>query len=242
MTDCLRQAGSGTKAALDETVMKDAGETPSGLASSRLNHAHTSAAGHVHFGTSTQDIRDCVVGRDDDGDGVAEPTDGNGVLDPGEDLDNDGVIDPGEDVNGNGILDGERPAHPLAIGYLDADASLPNGAYAPFTGVPGAYPVKLNGLHANDTTLPDRKLNIKCGKYYYWTGERLNYRTADMSDISVDQDALISDFVASASTPATIALLPAADFWVAPADMFVTKVLDAGPVLWKAGAHPTCKD
>lgn len=192
---CLRQAGSGTKAALDETTMKDTNETSLGLAATALTHAHTTAAGHVHFGVSTQDMQDCLSG-----------------------------------ANG-------RAAHPLAIAYWDADAPIPDGPDANTD--PDGYVVKLNGLLANDPSLSDPKKNVKCGQYYYWVGERLNYRNdLTAGGITTAQDGLILAFVTSASTPATIALLPAADFWVAPVDMYVTKTNDAGPISWKAGAHP----
>ena len=36
---------------------------------------------------------------------VGEDTNGNGILDPGEDVDGDGNLDVDEDINGNGILD-----------------------------------------------------------------------------------------------------------------------------------------
>jgi hypothetical protein len=54
---CLRTAGSGTKAALDQTVMVTAGEINAG--SSNL----TLAADGVYFGTSNQDVADCLVGN-----------------------------------------------------------------------------------------------------------------------------------------------------------------------------------
>jgi hypothetical protein len=56
VTLCLRKAGSGTKAALDETVMVTAVEWPSG--SSSL----TNPADGVYFGESNQDVRDCIQG------------------------------------------------------------------------------------------------------------------------------------------------------------------------------------
>lgn len=190
LTLCLRRAGSGTKAALDETVMKDVTEISAG--SSSL----TNSAPGVYFGTSTQDVQDCVRGNTD-----FAPI---------------------------------RPAHKLAIGYLDADANV--GATG--TSITPGYDVKLNGLLANDPSLTDPKVNLKCGKYLYWVGWRLNYRTADDPGISASQDALIQAFVTDAQNPATIALLPAGAFWLAPVDMYVFKNTDAGPIQWKPGAHP----
>lgn len=181
VTLCLRSAGSGTKATLDETVMLAADETTSG--STNL----TNPASGVYFGTSTQDVRDCIGGNAGAG----------------------------------------RPAHPLAIGYVDADATVPNG-----------YDVKMDGRHANDLILADPKSNIKCGKYKYWVGWRLNYRNYVDPDILADQQALIVDFVNDAALPTTTDLLAAGAYWVSPGDMYVSKNADAGPVLWNNAANP----
>jgi ABC-type phosphate transport system substrate-binding protein len=54
---CMRRAGSGTKAAYDATVMQIGTETPFG--SSNL----ANAADGNYFGTSNQDIRDCIAGN-----------------------------------------------------------------------------------------------------------------------------------------------------------------------------------
>jgi len=185
ITLCLRVAGSGSKAGFNVTVMKDATETPFG--STDL----TQAADGVYFGTSTQDVQDCL--------------------------------------RGNAGLG--RPAHPRGVGYLDADVSV---------ATPPAYPVKLAGFFANDTSLPDPKINVKCGKYLYWAGERMNTRNYADPGITASITALATAFIADASSSTLIALLPAGAFWVAQSDMFVSKNADAGPVLWSAGAHSTC--
>lgn len=58
ITLCLRQAGSGTKAALQVTVLTTGvPETPAG--STDL----AQAADGVYFGTSSQDVRDCLAGN-----------------------------------------------------------------------------------------------------------------------------------------------------------------------------------
>lgn len=57
ITRCMRRAGSGTKAGLDATVMQIGTETPFG--SSNL----ANPADGNYFGTSTQDIRDCIAGN-----------------------------------------------------------------------------------------------------------------------------------------------------------------------------------
>lgn len=191
ITLCLRKAGSGSKAAFDETVMKDATETPFG------NPDLTNTAPGVYFGGSTQDVRDCIQGNSGAG----------------------------------------RPAHTRAIGYVDTDVSVLGSGSDPY------YPIALNGLKGNDTSLVDPKINIKCGAYLYWAGERMNVR--NYSDPGIDGGAttgamhdLNDAFIASSSSAASIALLPAGAYWVAGADMYVSKVNDAGPVLFTAGAHP----
>jgi ABC-type phosphate transport system substrate-binding protein len=68
VTLCLRTAGSGTKAALDQTVMVIANETIAG--SSDL----TNAANGVYFGQSNQDVRDCIIGNP----GASRPAHPNG--------------------------------------------------------------------------------------------------------------------------------------------------------------------
>jgi ABC-type phosphate transport system substrate-binding protein len=188
ITLCLRAAGSGSKAAFDATVMKDATETPFG--STDL----TQSADGVYFGASTQDVQDCLKGN---------PT----------------------------ASGGPRPAHPRGIGYVDADVSV---ATTP------AYPVKLNGVFANDTSLTDPKINVKCGKYLYWAGERMNTRNYSDPGITASITALANVFITNASSSSTVALLPAGAFWVAQSDMYVFKNADPGPVLWSAGAHSTC--
>jgi len=181
ITLCLRAAGAGSKAALDETVMKDSSEFP--LGSTDL----TNPASGVYFGNTTQDMIDCIGGNAGAG----------------------------------------RPAHPTAIGYVSADVGVPNG-----------YDIKLNGFYSNDPSLSDPKLNVKCGEYLYWTGERLNVRAAADPDITSDQSALIQAFIADASNPAAIAMMPAGNTWVATSEMYVSKSADAGPMLFSSGAHP----
>jgi len=187
ITLCLRTAGSGSKASLDENVMKDATETPIG--STDLSQA----ADGVYFGGSTQDVQDCL--------------------------------------RGNNTTTPVRPAHPRGIGYIDSDQAAVSSP---------AYPVALAGFLANDTSLTDAKRNIKCGLYLYWAGERMNVRNFADPGITAAITALGSAFITNSSTAASIALLPAGAFWVASSDMFVLKNADGGPVIWKAGAHPTC--
>lgn len=185
ITLCLRTAGSGTKAALDETVMKDATETPAG--STNL----TNAADGVYFGQSNQDVRDCIRGNAGAG----------------------------------------RPAHPKAVGYMEADQA------AAAVALGGMYITRLNGYLSNDPSLSDPKENLKCGKFQYWVGERINTRNPSSTDPTTQQ--LISDFIASAQDPNTISIVPAGAFWVAPSQMNVFKNADAGPINFKALPEPS---
>jgi ABC-type phosphate transport system substrate-binding protein len=191
ITLCLRAAGSGSKAAFDETVMKDATETPFG------STVLTNPASGVYFGQSTQDVQDCMQGNSGAG----------------------------------------RPAHTTGIGYVDADVAVVATGSTPY------YPIALNGLKANDTSLADPKINIRCGAYLYWAGERMNVR--NYTDPGIDGGGttgpmhdLNTAFITSSSSAASIALLPAGAFWVAGSDMYVSKVNDAGPILFTAGPHP----
>lgn len=186
VTLCIRRAGSGTKATLDETVMIVAGEITAG--STNLNNA---AAG-VYFGGSTQDIQDCIGGS-------------------------------GTPLN--------RPAHPLALGYMDADAPTPGG-----------YNVKLDGLLPRDATLADPKANLKNGLYYFWAGWRLNSRPSGSPGISADQETLLNAFVSKVQEPAVVnGLKPTAgDYWVAPSEMCVFKNSDRGPISWKSPLPAGC--
>lgn len=202
---CMRAAGSGTKAALDETVMKDVNETALGT-TDLLSQTPTNSS---YFGKSTQDVQDCVAGRDMNGNG--------------------GAFEAGID----------RPRHPNAIGYLDADATIP---VSPFDNKgPGGYDVAVNGLHANDPSLPggNPKLNIVCGKYSYWVGWRLNSHAnlATFPGVTPDMVNLKNAFVTAASNTGVN------DFWVKPDEMHVFKNEDKGPIKWKtAHVHPAGKD
>jgi ABC-type phosphate transport system substrate-binding protein len=172
---CLRAAGSGTKAAFDETVMLNATETSIGNAS-------------VVFSTSTSGVLTCLA------------------------------------------------ANRRSIGYADADQVVsfnPGGANAGL-----AYPIRLDGGLAYDASLADPKRDLKCGKYAYWAGWRLNKRvTSEGADI----DALRDAFVANAGLQATIGIIPTGTYWASDEEMAVSKNVDKGPLNWKAGNHPECR-
>ncbi len=177
---CARTAGSGTFAALDQTLLINTTHTPI---------ASTAAGAEVTFNASTSGVVSCLASR------------------------------------------------PRAIAYMDADqirAFLPGGSN------PGAaYAVAVDGGRANDTTLADRKRDLKCGKYAYWTYLQFFPRII----APVPPQPLTNDFISIAQSAASIPLLPpaVANFWEADENMFVSKNADAGPLQWKAGAHPQCQ-
>ncbi|MFY9271208.1 MAG: hypothetical protein WAO55_15805, partial [Candidatus Manganitrophaceae bacterium] len=198
ITRCLRAAGSGTKAALDETVMKDVNETPLGT----TDLTDPTPLNNTYFGKSTEDIQDCIAGRDLDEDGLAEfPNDS----------------DP---------LTGDRPPHPLAIGYLFADIFVQD-IPAPFGDVdadPEGYDVAIDGLHAYDPTLPDPRLNVICGKYPFWANLRFT--------------SIYPNFF-----PLLLSETTVNEVWVKHDEMHVFKNTDKGPIIWKtAHVHPAGKD
>lgn len=172
---CQRNAGSGTKAAFDETVMINASET------SIANASHV-------FSSSSSGVLTCVANNR------------------------------------------------RAIGYMDSDQVVsfnPGGAQ-----VGNAYTVRLDGGLAHDPSLTDPKRDLKCGKYAYWAGWRLNRRTTSEG---AGIDALSQAYVDNASSQATIAIIPTGAYWASDEEMFVSKNVDKGPLIFKAGAHPQCR-
>ena len=175
ITLCLRNAGSGTKAAYDETIMINTTET-------------AFANANVIFSSSSSGVLTCLT------------------------------------------------SNRRSIGYMDADARTNFDNPGPNQGL--AYPVRIDGGLAHDPTLTDPKRDLKCGKYAYWAGERLNRRsTSEGADI----DALAQAFVDNVSLAATISIIPTGAFWASLEEMAVSKNSDKGPLNWKAGAHPECR-
>jgi hypothetical protein len=176
ITLCMRNAGSGTKATFDETIMINATETLLANATSV-------------FSSSSSGVLACVAGNR------------------------------------------------RSIGYMDSDqlvAFNPGGASAGL-----AYPVRIDGGLAYDAALVgNEKRDLKCGKYAYWAGWRLNRRTAGEGAAI---DALAQAFVDNASLQATIGIIPTGAFWASDEEMAVSKNVDKGPLIWKAGAHPECR-
>ena len=173
---CFRSAGSGTKAAFDQTVMINANEA-------------------VLPGAQA----------------VFSPSSSGGVT----------------------CLANNR----RSIGYMDADQVtnfLPGG---PHNGL--AYAVRVDGGLANDSSLTDPKRDLKCGKYAYWTTQRLNRRN---TPIGGGVDALMQRFVDAVQLESVVSALPVTgDYWSSTSAMAVTKNVDKGPLNWKPGVHPGCR-
>ena len=175
ITLCMRNAGSGTKAAFDETVMINSSEA-------------IIASGTKVFSSSSSGVLACIAGNR------------------------------------------------RSIGYLDADQVVsfnPGGANDGL-----GYVVRIDGALANDPSLTDPKRDLKCGKFPYWVGWRLNRRTTSEG---AAVDALAQAFVDNASAAATISVIPTGAYWTADEEMFVSKNVDKGPLIFKSGAHPECR-
>lgn len=176
ITLCMRNAGSGTKAAFDETVMINSTETLLANATSV-------------FSSSSSGVLTCLAGTR------------------------------------------------RTIGYMDSDAVVNFNAGGSQAG--NAYAIRLDGGLAYDPALVgNEKRDLRCGKYAYWAGWRLNRRTTSEGAAI---DALAQAYVDNASSQATISIIPTGAFWASDEEMFVSKNVDKGPLIWKAGAHPECR-
>jgi hypothetical protein len=180
---CLRNAGSGTKAAFDETVMINQPE------------ATLAIPGSTVFSSSTSGVLTCLAGNR------------------------------------------------RAIGYMDQDqivqftnATLPNGNPNPNLGL--GYSIGIDGHKAYDPSLTDKKRDLKCGRYPYWAGWRLNRRVGGEPDNNIN--TLAAAFVTDAGLQNTISLIPTGAYWASDEEMFVSKNQDRGPLLYKAGSHTAC--
>ena len=179
ITLCMRNAGSGTKAAFDETVM--------------INDTEFAGFGSATkvFSSSSSGVLDCLHN------------------------------------NKNGI------------GYLDADQREKFvNAGTGFTG--DAYEVRLDGGLAYDAAATDKKRDLKCGRYSYWVGWRLNRRSGG-EDGGGPIDQLMQAYVDNASLAATVSVIPTGAYWASLEEMVVNKNQDKGPLIWKAGDHPECR-
>ncbi len=119
-----------------------------------------------------------------------------------------------------------------SIGYVDADL-IPT--------ITNSYQVRIDGGLAHDpsaATAALKKQDLKCGRYPYWAGWRLNRRpTSEGSAI----DALMQAFVDDAGSANTISIIPTGAFWAADEEMSVFKNVDKGPINWKPGDQDQCR-
>ena len=173
---CMRNAGSGTKAAWDETVM--------------LNTSEYGSIANVTkvFSSSTSGVLTCLANNR------------------------------------------------RSIGYADADQVVSFNVGGANAGL--AYAVRIDGGLAYDPSLASPKRDLKCGKYPYWAGWRLNRRT---SSEGPDVDALAQAYVDNAGLQVTISVIPTGTYWASDEEMAVSKNVDKGPLIWKAGNHPECR-
>jgi hypothetical protein len=124
-----------------------------------------------------------------------------------------------------------------SIGYMNSDEIVNFGPLTAYTGL--GYTIRLDGGLAYDAALVgNEKRDLKCGKYAYWTGWRLNRRTTSEGAAI---DALAQAYVDNASAQATISIIRTGAYWASDEEMAVSKNVDKGPLIWKAGAHPECR-
>ena len=114
---------------------------------------------------------------------------------------------------------------------------LPNGN--PNPNLNQGYLIGIDGAKAYNSALTDKKRDLKCGRYPYWAGWRLNRRGAGEPDANIN--TLAQAFITDAGLPQTIGIIPTGAFWAADEDMFVSKNQDRGPLLWKTGPHTACQ-
>ena len=75
-------------------------------------------------------------------------------------------------------------ANRRSIGYMDSDQVVSFNAAGANAGL--AYTVRVDGGLAHDPSLVgNQKRDLKCGKYAYWAGWRLNRRTTSEGAVSM---------------------------------------------------------
>ncbi len=118
-----------------------------------------------------------------------------------------------------------------AIGYLNAETVVAN-----------AHPIQINGTLANYSSGSsfERKRDIACGRYDFWTTWVINRKTSYTPTAKND---LILAFIDSAKNETNN--VPSGTHWVALSEMKVTKSADAGPISFLGGLNPpanlTCR-
>jgi ABC-type phosphate transport system substrate-binding protein len=220
---CSRRATSGTKAAFQQTLMKDArehtGQSPANslsfnltLGTPTVTAAGTLSGPNNLAGISNNDVRDCLQGN-------PNPTIPS----------NDPFPYPGP-----------RPAHPNGAAYMEAEqAATVNPAAAYVVAVDGGKARRYDNFNGHELIadeaiyLGNEKENLRCGKYQYWTFQAVTRRNDPPP--TLDEQAVIDAYIASAQSPTIINNLPnVGRYWISPADMHVTKALDRGPITWKS--------
>ncbi len=216
---CSRRATSGTKAAFQQTLMKDAkehtGQSPANSLSFNLTLGTPASptAGPTNLaGISNNDVRDCIQGN-------PSPTIPS----------NDPFPFPGP-----------RPAHPTAAAYMEAEqAATVNPAAGYVVAVDGGKARRHDTINGAEDIAEEavydgnEKENLRCGKFQYWTFQAVTRRNDPAP--TLDEQAVIDAYIASAQTPTIINNLPnVGRYWASPAEMHVTKAQDKGPVNWKS--------
>jgi hypothetical protein len=224
---CARRAGSGTKAAFDQTLMKDASEhsglSPANSASFNLTlgtPTSPSAGPTTLSGISNSDVRDCIQGNPN----------------------------PTVPSNDQFRFEGPRPAHPTAIAYMEAEqAATVNPSAGYVVAVDGGKALRNDSFNSHVPPAEEaayagnEKENVRCGKFQYWVFEAFNTRNVPAAPLA--EQTLISAFLNQAQSPNIINNLPnVGRYWVSPLEMHVTKNADKGPVNWKANVTgvPAC--
>jgi len=233
---CHRQAGSGTKASVDQTLMKDVDENSSGFIPGFgpffLGTWIDNRDGNF-FMEGTSDVRRCLEGRDAGsldaqghafgiGYGNGEHLEAKGSLtkDPGNTIDVQPVYVV--DIDGFTIRDESRGCEAANLGNAAAIAACE--ASPPANGTD----VKFDA---------GAKQDLRCGKYRFWVEERI----ARKDSLAGDKLSVWNDFVTQTKDQATLdQLVPTGDYWESTEDMSVFKTVDAGPVRFKAGQQDQC--
>jgi len=216
---CTRRATSGTKAAFQQTLMKNhkehTGQSPANSLSFNLTLGTpaTPTAGPTNLaGISNNDVRDCVQGN---------PT-------------------PTIPSNDPFPFPGARLAHPTAAAYMEAEqAATTNPAAGYIVAVDGGKARRHDTVNGQENIASEaiydgnEKENLRCGKFQYWTLQALTKRNDPPA--TVNENILIDGYVASSQSPTIINNLPnVGRYWASPADMHITKAQDPGPVNWKS--------
>ncbi len=133
-------------------------------------------------------------------------------------------------VQGNGTT---ISPHPFAAAYMEVDQAISGCATCLQPG--NGFLVKVDGASPFDSvTFPsDPKSDLKCGKYLYWSGERMNTRSTPPSGfLDPNAGSLAVNFINTAKSPGFLATVTpgVGTYWVAFGQMNVSKNADPGPI------------